>query len=64
MTKALTREKVIQILDCPEVYNSLDLMEYFDPEKRTYPTIYELLAPFGVKASEIDDARKRHGEIK
>jgi hypothetical protein len=54
--KQLTREQAIQLLNTDDVYNSLELEDFYDEENERYVSMYDILYTLGVSAEEIEEA--------
>lgn len=49
----ITRQEALELLNTQEVYDAIDLKDYFVSSETRYITLAEILAPLGVSEEEV-----------
>ena len=52
--KKLTREQAIRLLNTDDIYNALELDDFYDQENERYLSIYDILYSLGISSEEIE----------
>lgn len=55
MNQKLTRKQALSLLTTDEVYQALDLDDFYCEENEAYLSIYDVLLALGVDHKEIDE---------